>query len=194
MFDDLQDMIGALSARLDPDERRRIVQGMREALVHARLATRDLESAIVDTRSRLVAEQTELETVRRRMGYATAIGDEETVAVAERFAEQHSEKIAMLETKLMAQRQELAVAEREYDMMSAELRRALSGLTPDRGASAEAAAMRELDDLLSGAGSAGGGESGMMGGSSSSPSSRTRAEREAEADARLAALKRRMGK
>lgn len=83
------------------------------------------------------------------MGYAVEIGDTETVAIAERFAAQHAERVAMLETKLMAQEQELTVTERDYEAMSVELRRVMSGLpAQDPAASPEAAAARELDELL----------------------------------------------
>lgn len=128
MLDELRDALGAFSSRLNPDERRRATHGMRDALVHAKLALRDLAAAKAATEARLQAERTELETVRRRMGYAVEIGDTETVAIAERFAAQHAERVAMLETKLMAQEQELTVTERDYEAMSVELRRVMSGL------------------------------------------------------------------
>lgn len=196
MLDELRDALGAFSSRLNPDERRRATHGMRDALVHAKLALRDLAAAKAATEARLQAERTELETVRRRMGYAVEIGDTETVAIAERFAAQHAERVAMLETKLMAQEQELTVTERDYEAMSVELRRVMSGLpAQDPAASPEAAAARELDELLgdgppSGDGSFGGSPDTASG----TPLRRTRAEREAVADDRLAELKRRMGK
>jgi hypothetical protein len=196
MLDELRDALGAFSSRLNPDERRRATHGMRDALVHAKLALKDLASAAAGTEARLHAERTELETVRRRMGYAAEIGDTETVAIAERFAAQHADRVAMLETKLMAQQQELTVTERDYEAMSVELRRVMSGLpAQDPAASPEAAAARELDELLGDAPPSG---DGSLGGSaepaSSGPVRRTRAEREADANDRLAELKRRMGK
>lgn len=197
MFDELRDALGAFSHRLDPDERRRATHGMREALVHARLALKDLTAAVEATGTRLQAERAELETVRRRLGYAAEIGDHETVAIAERFATQHAEKVAMLETKLMAQQQELTVTEREYEAMSVELRRVMSGLpAQDAAASPEAAAAREIDELLGDMPSAGppGSAGGNASSGASAPPRRSRAEREADADARLADLKRRMGK
>ncbi|HEY0931597.1 MAG TPA: hypothetical protein VGE27_16870 [Gemmatimonas sp.] len=196
MLDELRDALGAFSTRLNPDERRRATHGMREALVHAKLGLKDLAAAVAATEARLQVERTELETVRRRMGYAAEIDDAETVAIAERFAAQHAERVAMLETKLMAQQQELTVTEREYEAMSVELRRLMSGLpAQDPSASPEAAAARELDELfdegLSSGTDAGRGHTGAPGGG---PVRRTRAEKEADAESRLADLKRRMGK
>ena len=103
----------------------------------------------------------------------------------------------MLETKLMAQQQELTVTEREYEAMSVELRRVMSGLpAQDAAASPEAAAAREIDELLGDMPSAGppGSAGGNASSGASAPPRRSRAEREADADARLADLKRRMGK
>lgn len=195
MFDELRDTLRTFSSRLDPDERRRMTHGMREALVHAKLAINDMRTALASTASRLAAERAELETIRRRQGFAADIGDDETVAVAERFAAQHAERVAMLESKEMVQQQELALAEREYDTMSVELRRVMSGVAP-QASTPESAAAREVNALL---------DDDAIGGSdlhaaedpladTPPPSRRTRAEREADAEARLAALKRQLGR
>lgn len=198
MFDEIRDALDALSRRLDPDEQARMTRGMRDALVHAKMGLRDLATAVAETETRLAAERRELETILRRQSMASNIGDSETVAVAERFASQHSERIAMLETKLMSQQQELAVNEREYESMRVELRQIMSGLNPDGRASAEAAAAREIDEFLNGGGDFSGAGSGYgsRAGSDahSAPRASTRVEKEAVAEARLAELKRRMGK
>ena len=75
----------------------------------------------------------------------------------------------MLETKQMVQQHELSLAEREYEDMSAELRLILSGVAP--GARTTASTATEATE-----------------------SADVRVDREADADQRLAALKRRMGK
>jgi len=186
MFEQLRDSLRSLTDRLAPEERRRVTASMRDALVHAKLAISDLRENARSTESRLTAERTELDTVRRRQGLAAQINDLETVAIAERFAAQHAERIGVLEAKLMVQQQELTMVEREYDEMSAQLRLAMSGVAPD-GAPAEVAAERELDAFLAGE-PAGGLDASPM------PPRRTRAQKEADAELRLADLKRRMGK
>ncbi len=188
MFDELRDSLRALSSRLDPDERRRMSSGMREAMVHAKLAVNDMRAALAVTEQRLRHEQSELETVRRRQGFAADIGDEETVAVAERFAAQHAERVVVLESKRMVQQQELTLAEREYEQMSADLRRVMAGMAPD-SPNPEAAAARDVEALLSDAPRPA--EDPVAG---PPPARRTRAEREADADARLADLKRKLGR
>jgi len=193
MFDELRDSLRALSSRLDPDERRRMSSGMREAMVHAKLAVNEMRAALTATEERLRSEQTELDTVRRRQGLAADIGDHETVAIAERFAAQHAERVTVLESKRMVQQQELALAEREYESMSADLRRVMSGLAPEASgtgaSSVEAAAAREVDALL--------GDAPLPSDdplAAPPPSRRTRSEREADAEARLADLKRKLGR
>lgn len=161
MFDELRDTLRTFTSRLDPYERRRLSHGMREALVHAKLAVNEMRAAVAATEARLSAERAELDTIRRRQGFAADIGDTETVDIAERFALQHAERVAMLEGKHMVQQQELTLAEREYDTMSDELRRVVSGMDPR---------------------------------SSTPDSGAARAGRESDAEARLADLKRQMGR
>lgn len=185
MFEPFQDALRGLSARLTPDERRQTTARMREALVHAKLALQDLRAGLAATDQRLTAEQAELDTVRRRQALAAEIGDQETVQIAERFAQQHAERVQVLETKRMAQEQELALAEREYEEMSAQLRRAADGLAPTSDPMADA--MREVDAAIAG-------DPGAPSADEVMPPRRSRAEREAEAEARLAALKRQLGK
>lgn len=189
MFDELRDSLRAFSSRLDPDERRRMGNGMREAMVHAKLAISDLRAALAVTEQRLQAEHAELDTVRRRQGLAAEIGDQETVAIAERFGAQHAERVAVLESKRMVQQQELALAEREYESMHADLRKVRSGMAPG-GDGAEAAAARDVDALL--ADDVPGGD--LTADAPPAPARRTRAEREADAEARLADLKRKLGR
>lgn len=192
MFEQLRETLRGFSDRLSPEEQRHATSSMRDALVHAKLAINDLRDAVAVTTKRVAAERTELETVRRRQGYAAQINDAETVAVAERFAAQHAERVAVLESKLMVQQQELSLAEREYDDMSAQLRRAMSGFAPGTASGAptpEAAAQREVDALLSDDPSAAADLA-----AESAPVRRSRAEKEADAESRLAELKRRMGK
>ena len=210
MFEPLRDALRGFSTRLDPDERRSMTQAMRDALVHAKLGLNDLRASLATTNARLATERTELETVRRRQGLAAQIGDQETVAIAERFAVQHQERVAMLETKQMVQQQELSLAERDYEDMSAELRLILSGVAPGARSTASAAAESKVSEdrlaepALGDAGPAGVDElldepmadamADPLADPLGAPTRRTRAEREADAEERLAALKRRMGK
>lgn len=166
-----------------------MIASMRDTLVQARIGLGDLRAALETTRMRLAEERRELETVRRRKGLAGGIKDVETVTIAERYEAQHAQRVTVLEQKLGIQETELAMAEREVEEMTAELKLAAAGIdsvpstpagaggvTSGPGASTDPDADRlrqELDSLAR---------------------ARRRAATEAEADEKLAALKRRMEK
>jgi hypothetical protein len=187
MFENLRDSLRGFTARLDPEERQRVSTTMREALVHAKLALDDMRGAITATERRLENERGELQTVRRRGGLAEQIGDEETASIAQRFAQQHEERIRVLEMKLMSQQQELLLGEREYEEMQSQLRLAMSGIASDPDAHMKDA-QREVEAAISG------NDADLGIAPENTVRRRTRAEKEAEAEERLAALKRRMGK
>jgi phage shock protein A len=199
MFDQLRSSFRTMfDAARTPADRRAVVAEMRETLVRARLGVDDLRRGVAETRARRDAAQTELETTRRRGRLAADVGDAETVAVAARFEAQQAERLAVLERKLAAQEDELALVERQVGEMTADFRRAAAGVPPG-GASgaggvggAEARAAAEVDELLRDtAGGASGADAAAFDALSRQ---QDRATREADADARLAELKRRMGK
>jgi hypothetical protein len=193
MFDDVRQAFRDLLRGTPPsgDARRSILAQMRETLVQARMGLDDLRRGVTETRARLTREKSELETVKRRRQLAEGIKDTETVTIAERYEKQHAERVAILERKLESQEAELALVEREVGEMNAEFKLAAAGGTPGdhRGVASgpgspaaddagdvldENAAVRdELDGLAR---------------------SRRKADAEAAADEKLAALKRRMGK
>jgi hypothetical protein len=157
---------------------------MREALVDAKVGLSQSRAARDVVSAQLERERTELATVRRRGQLAAGINDAETVRLATEYESRHTERIAVLEKKLAALEQEVALVERETAEMTAQLKR-LTG-AGDAGAPAapaanaaeaeensEAADLSELDSLRRTA---------------------ERSARDADAERRLADLKRRMGK
>jgi hypothetical protein len=180
LFDGLKHSIDdLLGGRIAPGDRGAQVRAMKQGLVQARLATEDLQQGVAQTKARLAAEQQELATVRRRRELAAAVPDPETVAIADRFAAQHAERVAVLERKLAAQEDEVALAERELAELTAQLKAAAAGVgdgpaprapsDAELGLGDDAALRQELDGLR-------------------------RANVDAAAEARLAELKRRMGR
>lgn len=176
-----------------PEERRAALAQMRETLVRARVGVEDLQAARSTTKVRLAEERRELDTVRRRKEMAERIGDAETVAVAGRFERQHAERVDVLERKLAAQEEELALVEREVTEMTREFKAAHAGIDPatvagggsDRARQAEAEA--EVDAALGGSGP-GGEELDAL------RRREAREHRDAQADAMLRALKQRLGR
>lgn len=188
MFDKLRQTLEDLVNRMPstPEDRRERLASMKDTLVQARVGLSDLRDGLAAAKKRLAAEQRELETVRRRKRLASEVGDAETVAIAERFEALHGERAAVAARKVEVQEQELALAERDVEAMSGELRAAMTGVEPparaagtmgEPGAQADEPDLDGLREELDGLGRA-----------------QRRAAREAEAAAKLEALKRRMGK
>jgi hypothetical protein len=179
-----------LGGRVHPGDRRAVIADMKQALVRAKLGVDDLEQGVAGTRRKLETERQGLETVTRRKALAEGIHDAETVAIAEKYARQHSERIAVLERKLEAQEAEAALARRDYDEMLAQLKSAATGAgsvgvgggaagaqgrmpsDAELGLPDDAALRDELDGLSR---------------------AQSRSQKDADAEARLAELKRRMG-
>ena len=175
-----------------PEERRAGLARMKQTLVTARLGLDDLRAGVSTTRKRFKAEERELETMRRRKGLAAGINDAETVALAEKYEGHHAERVAVFTRKLEAQEAELAIAERDVAEMAAELKGAMLGTAPP--GSAPGADERAAAAAAAAADEAAGDSSRVAEEIDALGRSRARSERDADAERRLAELKRRMGK
>lgn len=177
MFDDIRSSLREALGRLSRQEDRDALLLMREGLVDARVALRQMNDALSETRRRIAREREELDTVQRRGRLAADIGDEETARLAAQYEERHASRISVLERKLAAQQEELALAESEVSEMTSAYKQAAAGIPTAPRVTAE-----EL--------------SGLAGNDESDALKRDidRAARDAEAERRLAELKRRMGR
>jgi hypothetical protein len=136
-----------LKARLDrlfaeqaarPDERARAAL-LREALLEAKVALRTMRDALEQTARALAAERKQLADAERRGKLAADIADSETAEVAQRFAAKHRDRAEVLERKLRAQRDELALAERDTTDMSSRFHDARLGVSEPARSRADAA-------------------------------------------------------
>jgi hypothetical protein len=189
MFDSFRQSLRDLMDRAtSPEERRAGLARMKQTLATARLGLEDLRGGVVQTRERLLAERRELETMRRRKGLAAGINDAETMALAGKYETHHAERVAVLTRKLEAQEAELAIAEREVAEMTAELKGAAAGIHPDGATrTADAAAAAATDAIVDR-------DTGVAEEIDALGRAASRAARDADAERRLAELKRRMGK
>jgi hypothetical protein len=180
-----------LSRATHPEERRLVASRMKDTLVQARMGLDDLRTGLDKARERLAAEQRELETTRRRKQLAEGINDRQTVDIAAKYEQMHTERVDVLQQRVTAQEAELALAERDVAAMSAELKAVLAGTDPRAHASV-------ADTSAGSSPGAGAGDEPDTGALreelDSLGRSRERATREADADRRLDELKRRMGK
>lgn len=185
MFENIREMLQDLASGAVPStERAGMLAKMRDTLVAARVALADLADGLEKSRVRLAAEQRELGTVRRRLTMAEQINDAETVEVARRYEEKHAERVAVLERKIAVQEEELVLAEQEVASMTSELRAISAGVGSGLK---ENEVERELNEVL---------DDGreLRRDIDSMARKRAREERESDAEARLAELKRRMQK
>ncbi len=186
MFERLRDALrAALDSATPPGDLRDLARQMREAVVEAKVAVAETREAMTRTEGELAAERQRLADAERRGRLASEIQDGETVAVAERFAAKHRERVGVLDRKLAALRDELALYERELVDMQAQLGRA----EHDRPLTeAERSAERAWRDLQA----AGGARAGADPADELLKSRLDRAAREAAADRQLQELKKKM--
>lgn len=175
-----------LSRATKPEDRRIVATRMKDTLIQARVGLDELREALEKSRQRLVVETRELETVRRRRQLADGIGDRETAEIATKYEEMHAQRAEVVQKKVTAEEEELALAERDVESMTAELKAVLAGTGAPAGGTP--AIDPGLDSDLGGGGAALGDEIDSLG------RQRARDAREADASRRLDELKRRMGK
>jgi hypothetical protein len=173
-----------LHGNVPPEGRRELISVMKDTLVHARLALDDLRDGVEVTRKRVERERAELDTIRRRKGLAQGVGDAETVSVAERFETQQAERLAVLEQKQAAQESELALVERDVTEMKEQLKAALAGVGSGMRSGTVDTDADPLDD----------GRSGVEQQLNDLKRAERRANANADAEAALAELKKRMGR
>ncbi len=155
--------------------------------MEAKVAVQEMREALGRTEGELTLERQRLADSERRGRLATEIQDQETVAVAERFAVKHRERVGVLERKLAAQREEVALAERDLVEMQGQLRSA----EKDRPAvESERSTERAWRDVQA----AGGARPGMDLQDELLKADIDRAAREAAAQQQLEALKKKMRK
>lgn len=119
---------------------------MKHTLTLARVAREDVRAAYALSTQKLEAARAELTTIIRRGELARQIDDQETVAVAERFAESQRNTVAIFERKVAVQHDELVLSERTVTGMEVELR-AVTGIgpTPADHATSDATAAPDVD-------------------------------------------------
>jgi hypothetical protein len=127
LFDGLKARLDRLFREHTPANPRAYAEGLREALLEAKLSLKAMREGLAATEAELEAERKHLTDAERRGRLAGNLPDPETVSVAERFVARHRERIVVLERKLAVQRDELVLAEREAAEMMTQYRSASGG-------------------------------------------------------------------
>jgi hypothetical protein len=183
VFDGLKARLERLLRERGGADPRAYAASLRDALVEARFGVAEMRRVLVAAETELQSERKQLADAERRGKLAAAVPDPETVAVAERFASRHRERILVLERKVAVQRDELALAEREVQEMTVQWRTASSG----SGVSSASidAAWRDLEAA---------GATRTAEDADRTAAELDRTKREQAVEAQLAYLKRKMGK
>jgi hypothetical protein len=174
-----------LAEHTAPADARASAAMLQQAVIEAKVSIAQMKDGITATERELGLEQKQLEDAERRGRMATDIADQETVDLAARYTARHRERALILERKLVVQREELVLAERDIGEWMAQLRAAKQGLSA--GAASSGAAWRDIE-------SAGGTRPETDMGGDLLRSNLDRAAHEAAAEEQLAHLKRKLGK
>lgn len=143
-LDDLKQQLDRLFAtRPDPRDQ---APALREALVEFKIGIGQLREALQRTERELEQARRESADYDRRGKLASEIGDEETVRIAGEYTAKAHERVDLLERKVIVQRDELGLAERDYDATKSQYQAASRGI-PLGNSSASAPSD---DDLTSG--------------------------------------------
>lgn len=104
---------------------------LREALIDIKVAKGELLEALGRTEAELKRARTDLADSKRRRGLAEGIEDQETVRVADEHLARVLGRVDLLERKVLVQRDEMAMVERDYQAVHERFRRANAGLPSD---------------------------------------------------------------
>ena len=152
-LDDLKLHLDRLfAARPDPREQ---AAGLREALVEFKVGIGQLREALERTERELETARRESADYERRGKLAADIGDAETSTIAAEFTAKAEERVDLLQRKVLVQRDEVGMAERDYDSTKQQYQSASRGIplssnapppsAPDQDPGAAAA---QIDHLL----------------------------------------------
>src|SRR6185312_3740054 len=141
VFDGLKARLDKLLREHTSSDHRGYAAGLREALLEAKVGLTAMQEALTASEKELESERKMLEDAERRGRLAAALPDAETLALAERYAERHRTRVQVLIRKIAVQRDELVIAQREIEEMSAQYRAAAGG----RGSDSLEAAWRDLE-------------------------------------------------
>ena len=107
------------------DDVDQILDAMRDELIDTKAQIPQLETHIEALERERVREREKIEDCIRRASQAEAIDDKETLEVAVRFAEQHRSRLDVVEQKLEAAQAELVLKRREAEEMTGQLKEAI---------------------------------------------------------------------
>ena len=135
-LDDIKAQLDRIFAAGHRSSTREQAAGLRAALVEFKVGITQLREALARTERDLEAARRDASDYARRRQLAGDIDDQETVRIADEFTARAQERVDLLERKVIVQRDELAIAEREYETTRQRFQAASRGLPLDTGSAA----------------------------------------------------------
>ncbi len=130
-LDDIKAQLDRIFAAGNRTPSRDQADGLRQALVQFKVAIGELREALDRSERELASVRREVDDYQRRGELAGRIDDQETVRVAEEFATRARARVDLLERKVIVQRDELAMAERDYEATRQQFQQASRGVPLD---------------------------------------------------------------
>ena len=130
-LDDIKAQLDRIFAAGNRTSTRDQAAGLRAALIEFKVGISQLRDALTRSERELDIARREAGDYARRRELAGAIDDQETVRIAEEFTAKARERVDLLERKVIVQRDELAMAERDYEVTKQRFQAASRGLPLD---------------------------------------------------------------
>jgi hypothetical protein len=151
-LDDIKAQLDRIFAAGHRTSSRDQAAGLRAALIDFKVGIGQLRDALARSERDLATARREAGDYARRRELAGAIDDQETVRIADEYTTKARERVDLLERKVIVQRDELAMAEREYEVTRQRFQAASRGLPLEAPAPAEgsagADALSSLDQTM----------------------------------------------
>lgn len=144
-FDDIKTQLDRLFAPRAGAPAREQAAGLRQALVEFKVGIGQLREALERTEAELTRSRREAEDYSRRGRLAAEIGDTDTVQLAEEFTVKAAAKVELLERKVIVQRDELQLAERDYEETKQRYQSASRGIPPQGSPSPSSEAAEPIE-------------------------------------------------
>ncbi len=137
-FDDLKSHLDRLFAPRAGASARDQASGLREALVEFKVGIGQIREALERTEHELAGARREAADYERRGRLALEIEDTETAELAQEFLAKAASRVDLLERKVILQRDELRLAEEDYESTKQRFQSASRGIPFEPTPSADA--------------------------------------------------------
>lgn len=139
-LDEIKEHLDRLFAARDRTSSRQQAAGLRDALVEFKIGIGQMRDALAKSEADLEVARKDAADYERRGQLAAGIGDAETTRVAEEYTAKMRERVDLLDRKVIVQRDELGMAERDYDATMKQFQATSRGIPIDAGSATGPAA------------------------------------------------------